>query len=67
MSAETMLTNRGSLVELNDSEIREVFGGLMVGATFLGVSAVVIAGLTVYTLAESAGESIGKFAYNLTH
>ena len=66
MSAGIMLANRGSLVELNDSEIQEVSGGV-IGAVFLGVAAVAIAGLTVYTLAESAGESIGKFAYNVTH
>lgn len=66
MNAGTLLVNRGQLVELSDSEIQEVSGGVL-GATFLAVSAVVIAGLTVYTLAESAGESIGKAVYNATH
>ena len=66
MNAGTLLVNRGQLVELSDSEIQEVSGGVL-GATFLAVSAVVIAGLTVYTLAESAGESIGLAVYNATH
>lgn len=59
----SMVISNTAMRELSEDEVLEINGGL----TFLVAAAGVAAGFALFNAAHSAGESVGKAIYNMTH